>query len=173
MGRSRRSCGCACQGKVRAEQDYRGDAERKRVVPVLLHGDAAFAGQGILPKPAALRVCSKGIFFSDARGLFFQVWCTKLSDSASCPTTRPAARSTLLSTTRCPALFPVSLHTPPPLPPQPLLVAPHPLICPGLVRVAVLLALLECFSMLLLDRLALPQTRAWRALRRTRRTLRR
>ena len=37
----------AClQGKARAEQDYRGDTQRKRVVPILLHGDAAFAGQG-------------------------------------------------------------------------------------------------------------------------------
>merc|ERR1719201_936074 len=35
-------------GKARCEQDLRGDTERKRVVPILLHGDAAFAGQGVV-----------------------------------------------------------------------------------------------------------------------------
>jgi 2-oxoglutarate dehydrogenase E1 component len=34
------------EGLVRAKQSYRGDTERKRVVPLLLHGDAAFMGQG-------------------------------------------------------------------------------------------------------------------------------
>lgn len=36
------------QGKVRAEQFYRGDQEGKRVMSMLLHGDAAFAGQGVV-----------------------------------------------------------------------------------------------------------------------------
>ena len=36
------------EGMVRAKQDARGDASRARVLPVLLHGDAAFAGQGIV-----------------------------------------------------------------------------------------------------------------------------
>ncbi len=35
-------------GKVRAKQDQIGDAERKKVVAILLHGDAAFAGQGVV-----------------------------------------------------------------------------------------------------------------------------
>ncbi len=34
-------------GKVRAKQKQRGDKERTQVLPLLLHGDAAFAGQGI------------------------------------------------------------------------------------------------------------------------------
>jgi 2-oxoglutarate dehydrogenase E1 component len=34
------------EGIVRAKQAYRDDRDRKRVVPVLLHGDAAFMGQG-------------------------------------------------------------------------------------------------------------------------------
>jgi 2-oxoglutarate dehydrogenase E1 component len=35
-------------GKVRAKQEQLGDTERKRVLAILLHGDAAFAGQGIV-----------------------------------------------------------------------------------------------------------------------------
>jgi 2-oxoglutarate dehydrogenase E1 component len=35
-------------GKARAEQTARGDSEGTQVLPVLLHGDAAFAGQGIV-----------------------------------------------------------------------------------------------------------------------------
>ncbi len=35
-------------GKVRAKQDQLHDAERTRVLPLLLHGDAAFAGQGVV-----------------------------------------------------------------------------------------------------------------------------
>ncbi|WP_111733240.1 2-oxoglutarate dehydrogenase E1 component [Roseovarius amoyensis] len=35
-------------GKVRAKQDQWNDADRTKVLPVLLHGDAAFAGQGVV-----------------------------------------------------------------------------------------------------------------------------
>ncbi|MFA5591718.1 MAG: 2-oxoglutarate dehydrogenase E1 component [Micavibrio sp.] len=37
-------------GKVRAKQVQRGDAEGTQVLPLLLHGDAAFAGQGVIPE---------------------------------------------------------------------------------------------------------------------------
>jgi 2-oxoglutarate dehydrogenase E1 component len=36
------------EGMVRAKQEALGDPEHAQVVPVLLHGDAAFAGQGIV-----------------------------------------------------------------------------------------------------------------------------
>jgi len=35
-------------GKVRAKQDQLNDADRYQVLPILLHGDAAFAGQGVV-----------------------------------------------------------------------------------------------------------------------------
>ena len=35
-------------GSVRARQDRLGDKKRKKVIPVLLHGDAAFSGQGVV-----------------------------------------------------------------------------------------------------------------------------
>ncbi|MFJ5487975.1 2-oxoglutarate dehydrogenase E1 component [Hansschlegelia beijingensis] len=35
-------------GKVRAKQDQRTDVDRVQVMPLLIHGDAAFAGQGVV-----------------------------------------------------------------------------------------------------------------------------
>jgi multifunctional 2-oxoglutarate metabolism enzyme len=36
------------EGIVRPKQDRLGDTERERVIPILIHGDAAFAGQGVV-----------------------------------------------------------------------------------------------------------------------------
>lgn len=36
------------EGSVRARQDRRGDSLGQKVLPVLIHGDAAFAGQGVV-----------------------------------------------------------------------------------------------------------------------------
>ncbi|KPP84151.1 MAG: 2-oxoglutarate dehydrogenase E1 component SucA [Rhodobacteraceae bacterium HLUCCA08] len=41
-------------GKVRAKQDQLGDVERTQVMAVLLHGDAAFAGQGVVAEGLGL-----------------------------------------------------------------------------------------------------------------------
>ncbi|WP_071795546.1 2-oxoglutarate dehydrogenase E1 component [Natronohydrobacter thiooxidans] len=41
-------------GKVRAKQDQMHDAERRQVMAVLLHGDAAFAGQGVVAEGLGL-----------------------------------------------------------------------------------------------------------------------
>ena len=37
-------------GKARAKQDRLADRDRTKVMPILIHGDAAFAGQGLVPE---------------------------------------------------------------------------------------------------------------------------
>ncbi len=40
--------GPVVEGSVRARQDRRDDENREQVIPVIIHGDAAFAGQGVV-----------------------------------------------------------------------------------------------------------------------------
>jgi len=44
------------EGRTRAKQARAGDVDGRSIVPVLLHGDAAFAGQGIVPE--TLNLCN-------------------------------------------------------------------------------------------------------------------
>jgi 2-oxoglutarate dehydrogenase E1 component len=41
-------------GMAKAKQDARGDAAGARVIPILIHGEAAFTGQGIVPETLSL-----------------------------------------------------------------------------------------------------------------------
>ncbi|MDA9740848.1 2-oxoglutarate dehydrogenase E1 component [Pelagibacteraceae bacterium] len=41
-------------GQVRAKQYFHKDKERRKVIPVLIHGDAAFAGQGVVAECFAM-----------------------------------------------------------------------------------------------------------------------
>ena len=42
------------EGIVHAKQQYLRDAERRRGMPLLLHGDAAFCGQGVVMETMSL-----------------------------------------------------------------------------------------------------------------------
>ncbi len=86
-------------GRARAKQRLRGDTERKRVIPVLIHGDAAIAGQGMVAECLNFSqlkgytvggtihvVVNNNIGFTtrpeDARST---TYCTDIAKAAGCP----------------------------------------------------------------------------------------
>ena len=87
------------EGRVRAKQDRRGDKDRHTVLPLVIHGDAAFIGQGIVAETlnlSGLRGYSTGgtvhVVINNQIG-FTTVWadsrstryCTDLTRMLRCP----------------------------------------------------------------------------------------
>jgi 2-oxoglutarate dehydrogenase E1 component len=87
------------EGRVRAKQDRRGDKERRKVLPLIIHGDAAFIGQGVVAETlnlSGLRGYSTGgtvhVVINNQIG-FTTVWqdtrstryCTDLTRMLRCP----------------------------------------------------------------------------------------
>ena len=61
------------EGSVKARQTRRSDEDGARVVPVLIHGDAAFAGQGVEVLNAAVISYAPAIYYSKIRYLVEEV----------------------------------------------------------------------------------------------------
>lgn len=88
------------EGSVRARQDRRKDADGSKVMPVLIHGDAAFAGQGVVMETLQLSqargfrtggtvhiVCNNQIGFtiSDPRDARSTPYCTDIGKMIEAP----------------------------------------------------------------------------------------
>ncbi|WP_310567565.1 2-oxoglutarate dehydrogenase E1 component [Hydrogenophaga sp.] len=88
------------EGSVRARMDRRGDALGKQVLPVLVHGDAAFAGQGVNQETLALAATRGyttggtvhliinnqiGFTTSDPRDLRSTLYCTDIVKGVESP----------------------------------------------------------------------------------------
>jgi 2-oxoglutarate dehydrogenase E1 component len=72
------------EGSVRARMDRRADPEGKQVLPVLVHGDAAFAGQGVVMETLALAE-TRGFTTSDPRDSRSTLYCTDVVKMIEAP----------------------------------------------------------------------------------------
>ena len=86
-------------GRVRAEQDYINDVDRTKVLGVCVHGDAAFAGQGVVYESMQMtelkNFCTGGIlhfivnnqigYTTAPRDSRTSVYCTELAKSVGAP----------------------------------------------------------------------------------------
>jgi len=88
------------EGSARARQDHVGDAEGKLIVPILLHGDSAFGGQGVVMETLNLSqtrgyftggtlhlIVNNQIGFttSDPRDIRSTVFCTDVAKMVDAP----------------------------------------------------------------------------------------
>jgi 2-oxoglutarate dehydrogenase E1 component len=86
-------------GRVRAEQDFIGDKDRSKVLGICIHGDAAFAGQGVVYESMQMtelkNFCTGGVlhfivnnqigYTTAPRDSRTSVYCTELAKSVGAP----------------------------------------------------------------------------------------